>query len=209
MIRGVCYSAYGAEAVKEAKASIASLSVSNPGLAVCVVSDDPKPFRQIAPILIPYPSDPFGRNAKLSMEKLSPFALSLYLDADTRIYGDLSLFFNALEDGFDFVATLSLNQGDKWLWHIEEDEREKVLSEIGFFSAQVQGGVWGFRKTDAVKDFFGEWRNLYAGAGEREQGRMQLAFHRKPMKTYFVGRDFNGGAIVSHRFGQARRKDVR
>ena len=208
MNRGVIYVAYGAEAIKECLASIGTLRRSNPALPICVITDEPKAFRHAADTVTRFDSDPYGRIAKLSADKLSPFDLTLYLDADTRIYGDLSLPFCALEHGFEFVATLSVNQGsEKWLQHINEAERGQVLDEIGFYSAQVQGGVWAFRKTANTAAFFECWRRAYAGAEEWEQGALQLAFHRQPMSVYLLGQDYNGGNVIRHHYGQARRKD--
>lgn len=208
MNRGVLYVAYGAEAIKECLSSIGTLRRSNPALPVCVITDDCKPFRHAADTVTRFDSDPYGRQAKLNADKLSPFDLTLYLDADTRVYGDLSLPFCALEQGFEFVATMSTNQGaDKFLWHIGTLERNAILREIGFPPAVLQGGVWGFRKTERTAAFFECWRQAYTGAEEWEQGAMQLALWRQPMAVYLLGTEFNGGVIVAHRYGQARRRD--
>lgn len=212
MKRGVFYVACGEPAIKQCLSSIASLQRSNPHLPFCVYTDNPRPFRKIgASCVLKAPeSDRYGRIGKLNAYSISPYDFTLYLDADTRVFGELSLPFCALEDGWDFVATFSVNQGrEKWLWHIPERERERTWQGIGFYSAQVQGGVWAFRKTQNVRSFFGVWQRVYEGAeSEREQGAMQTAFNSVQMKTYFLGQDFNGGNVIRHNYGTARRQDV-
>lgn len=208
MSKGVIYSAYGERAIKEAKASIASVKRSNPGLAVCVITDKCSEFSYDSKITVHFDSDPYGREAKLAANILSPFDDTLYLDADTRVYGDLSLPFRLLESGFEFIATLSVNQESRWLNHLPASERNSVLDEIGFYSVVIQGGVWAFRKTDATKNFFRYWREAYLDAGELEQGALQRAYHKQAMKSCIIGKDWNGGGIVRHNYGMARRTDV-
>lgn len=211
MNRGVCYVAYGAEAIAECLASIRTLKRSNPDLPVCVLTDDTKAFRLIAQHVCRFDSDPFGRLAKLSVDSLSPFDLTLYLDADTRVHFPLDLPFKVLEQGFEFVGTLSANQGeDWWLVHLRTQWRQATEDFIGFKNAVAQGGVFAFRKTPCVKAFFGNWRKFFAeGDGEHDQDAMQKALHVQPMRAYYIGKAFNGGEIVHHRYGQARRTDIK
>lgn len=210
MNRGVIYSAYGEQAINECLHSIRSLKRSNPDLPVCVLTDDTKPFRTLALHVCRFDSDPFGRMAKLSVDLLSPFDFTLYLDADTRVHLPLDLPFLALEQGFEFVATFSANQGDMWMIHLQQALREATEDFIGYQNAQAQGGVFAFRKTPCVKAFFANWRKYFSdGDGEHEQDAMQKALHVQPMKAYYLGRDWNGGAVVAHHFAQARRKDIK
>lgn len=194
--------------MKECHASILSVRRSNPALKIAVITDSCKDFRRAADMTVHFDSDPFGREAKLSSNILSPFDSTLYLDADTRVYGDLSLPFALLEQGFEFVGTLSLNQNGRWLKHLTSTERERILLDIGFQSVAIQGGVWGFRKTEAIRNFFRYWREFYLdAAGELEQGALQQAFHKQPLRACIIGADFNGGNVVRHNYGQARRRD--
>jgi hypothetical protein len=211
MSRGVMYSAYGERAIKECLKSIETLKHSNSSLPFCVMTDVHRAFNGVgARRVISVKSDPFGRLAKLQSNCFSSFESTLYIDADTRIWGSLELPFRVLEDGFDFCVTLSVNQGDgKWLWHISEDERVSAFNSIGALSAAMQGGVWGFRKNDRTAAFFETWRELFRKEeSEHDQAAMQAALRNHPMKAYLLGRDFNGGAVIHHHFGQARRTDV-
>lgn len=209
MTRGVLYSAYGERAIAECVAGLEVIKRTNPDLKTLVMTDETTAFRHAgAWAVCKVCSDPFGREAKLSCDKISPFDLSLYLDADTRVWFPLTLPFYALESGWEFVCTLSKNQEDKWLDHILDTEQEDTLSSVGFISAQLQGGVFGFRKTPAVQDFFAAWREEFqSGDGEHDQAAMQRALRRCPIRFYIIGREWNGGGIIAHRFGEARRKD--
>ena len=210
MNRGVTYVAYGAEAIKECLASIDSLKRSNPGLPVCVLTDEPRQFRNHAKHVCRYDGGKFGRNAKLNVDSLSPFDCTLYLDADTRVYLPLDYPFQLLEMGFEFVATLSANQGDLWLRHLKWEWVDATEEFIGYKSAAIQGGVFAFRKTPCVQAFFRHWRGYFEqGDGEHEQDAMQKAWHVQPMRAALIGREWNGGAIVAHHYAQARRKDVK
>lgn len=205
---GVIFSAYGEQAIVQAVHSINSLRRSNPDLPVCVLTDETKPFRTIAQHVCRFDSDRFGRLAKLSVDLLSPFDYTLYLDADTRVHFPLDLFFVALQSGWEFIATFSANQGDMWMLHLKQAYREAAEDFIGYQNAQMQGGVFAFRKTKPVQAFFGNWRRFFSeGDGEHDQDALQKALHVQPMKTYYLGRDFNGGTVIHHHFAQARRKD--
>lgn len=207
MSNGVIYSAYGSKAIHEALKSIHSLKLSNPDVQTAVITDDPKPFTHDADSIIEFESeDRFGRWAKLNADILTPFNNTLYLDADTRVHGSLSPIFEWLDAGFEFVSTLSARQKVQWLWHIEPETRSETNYEIGFIPAQIQGGVWGFRRTANVRSFMALWRNIWKADGiKHDQAALAKAFRQKPMKTLFIGHDFNGGMIVHHLYGRAER----
>lgn len=207
--RGVFYVAYGIRARKEALLSIASLKRSNPVLPVCVVSDDSLAFKASTDYQLDFDSDKYGRLAKLNIDQLSPFKHTLYLDADTRVYLPLDSLFKPLTDGFEFVATISEQQGANWLWHIEDSDRELTANEIGIAAPlQIQGGVWAFKKSPKMKSFFSHWRKEFKRFNSiYDQAALTRAWHKVGIKTWFVGREFNGGAVIAHLFGNAKRKD--
>jgi hypothetical protein len=207
--KGVFYVAYGTRARKEALLSIATLKRSNPTLPVCIVSDDIQVFKSDTQDQLEFDSDKHGRLAKLNIDQLSPFKHTLYLDADTRVYLPLDSLFKPLTDGFEFVATASEQQGANWLWHIDDSEREITANEIGISNPlQIQGGVWAFKKTPKMRSFFSHWRKEYKRFDSiYDQAALTRAWHKVPIKTWLVGREFNGGAVIAHLFGNAKRKD--
>ncbi len=207
---GVFYVAYGTQARKEALLSITTLKRSNPQLAVCVVSDDIQVFKADTQYQLEFDSDKYGRLAKLIIDKLTPFKYTLYLDADTRVHLSIDFLFKPLVDGFEFVATISGQQGENWLWHIEDSEREITVDEIKINPPlQIQGGVWAFKRSPKMKSFFANWRKEYKRFPDSiyDQAALTRAWHKVAIKTFFVGDEFNGGAAIHHLFGQARRKD--
>ncbi len=207
--RGVFYVAYGTQARKEALLSITSLKRSNPQLPVCIVSDDIYVFKADTKYQLEFDSDKYGRLAKLNIDNLSPFEQTLYLDADTRVHLPIDFLFKPLQHGFDFVATISDQQGQNWLWHIDDSERELTANEIGLFEPlQIQGGVWSFKKSVKMKSFFVNWRKEYKRFDSvYDQAALTRAWHKVAPKMFLVGKEFNGGAAIHHLFGQAKRKD--
>ena len=206
MSNGVIYSAYGQKAVFEALKSIHSLRLSNPSLPCAVITDDPRAFTHDADSIIEFESDKFGRWAKLNADILTPFNNTLYLDADTRVHGDINPLFDWLDSGFEFVTTLSARQKEQWLWHIDEGIRAETHYDIGFVPPQIQGGVWGFRRTANVRSFMAEWRNIWKADNiKHDQAALAKAAYHKPMKTLLVSSDFNGGIVIHHLFGRAER----
>lgn len=206
--KGVLYVAYGDNAYWECKESLLSLKRSNPALVACVLTDAPAQFRTFAKYVTRADSEPYGRWAKLSADQLSPFDHTLYIDADTRINGDLSPLFAALESGWDFVTTISQQQGKAWLNGYDEDEREATIDNIGFVPLQLQGGCWGFVKNERTGAFFEQWREEWQSGGyEQDQAALSRALRFCPMRLCLMSRAFNNGAVINHRYGQARRKD--
>lgn len=205
MSNGIIYSAYGENAIREALKSIASVKQFQPETGICVMTDETKSFRHNADVVVKVDSDDYGRQAKLSADLHTPFKNTLYLDADTRVWGDLSPIWYWLNSGFEFVATLSARQGNSWLWQVEDEIREKTIQSIGFTPAQLQGGVWGFRRTPKVKSFMAAWRNEYQNDAKHDQPALSRAFNQKPMKTLIIGHDFNGSGVIHHLFGRAER----
>lgn len=204
MNRGIVYSAYGKSAQLEALHSIDSfMRVRNFECGIAVSSDDTERFRKQADVLDTKYASENGRQAKINADKWSPFENTLYLDADTRVNGNIEPIFQLLDMGFEFVATPSSKQGYEWLWHIDKKERILTAHDIGYTPFQVQGGVFAFRKTANVRKFFVAWRKAYKKYPNSiyDQAAMAYAFETTPMKAIFLGQAFNGGAIIAHRFG--------
>ncbi len=197
---GVCYVVYGEAACREASLSIDTLRAVSP-YRVMVMGDeiagaDGLEVEQV---------DPGGRWTKIRLDELSPFEHTLYLDADTRVYGDLSVGFKLLEAGWDMAMTPSANQNGDALWHIDVREKERTIEDWGMVPLQLQAGVFYFRKSPAVLDFFQAWRWYWSEYRDQDQAAFLRALRDCPVKIWLLGRPFNGGAVVAHRFGALRR----
>jgi hypothetical protein len=145
-----------------------------------------------------------SRWAKVNLDNWSPFDHALYLDADTRVRGDISLGFRVLDDGFDLVICPSIQQGNDSLHHVGADDKERTLSAIGYDDAlQLQAGVFWFRKSDAMHALFQAWREEWLKFEEQDQGALMRALHKRPVKMWVLSNVWNGGAVIDHRHGRA------
>lgn len=197
MSRGALYVAVGRKAGFEARISIESLGYHSE-LKVVVAGDQRIPgtlFHQFEDTGKP------GRWAKVNLNKISPFDDTLFLDADTRVRGDVSLGFRLLDLGWDFVMCGSIPQGGDALNHAIPEEREATLIEVPFDPYQFNTGVMWFRKTTRVKRFFAAWRDEWKRWKDIDQGAFLRALNRRPIAIALLGRDYNGGRVIEHRFG--------
>ena len=199
---GVVYVAYGDAAGREATMSLATLRSAH-RYPVAVIGNQPLPLAK----QIKFAEAGWGaRNAKLNLDTLSPFDDTIYLDADTRVRGDLSAFYCWLDHGYDLIIGASGNQGDKALWHVSEAERERTLDEIGFTPLQLQAGLFAFRKSPAISAFFSSWRAAYADEPNPQQDQAALlrALYTTPVRFLLLSRAFCD-MNVSHLFGKLRK----
>lgn len=199
MNRGVCLIAYGDKAEQEAHECLASLRQFHDW-----------PYIIASHINMQTPGDydniQASRYAKVTLDQWSPFDDTLYLDADTRVQGDLSVGFDMLNDGFEMLITYSASQGRENMWHVALDEREATYEEWQCGSIlQLQGGVFWFRRCDNVTRFFEAWRCEWLRWRQFDQAALLRALRVAPVKMHILGRPFNGGAVVQHRHGRAVR----
>ena len=198
---GVVYVAYGANALKEARLSAESLARVHREWPVTVISDHEVGW---APSIEWENRGTPGRWAKVNLDQLSPFEDTLFLDADTRVYGDLWIGFNLLERGWDMVMVPSKPQEQYILEHLTDWERMTTLTECRIEPLQLNTGVIWFGKTNRVKLLFRQWRLEWERFQDKDQGALLRALERYKPRIALLGRPFNGGAVVGHRFGAAR-----
>lgn len=146
-----------------------------------------------------------SRYAKVSTMAWSPFTDTLYLDADTRVLGDLKAGWGALCHGWDIAITPSQNQGHDWLWHVGEDERKYTREALGFEPLQLQAGVFFVRRSPATSQLFSRWRNEWLRFKGQDQAALLRALYALPVNVYLLSRHFNDGAVISHRWGAIRK----
>lgn len=203
MSRGVVYVAYGTKAENEARHSAGSLTNYHRWPVLCI-SDR---FQRWAKTLIFEGQGKPGREAKVSLDRLSPYYDTLFLDADTRIYGNLDIGFRLLENGWDWVMVASDAQFQDFS-NAAQDEREATLWELPLDALTLNTGVMWFRKTTRVRRFFAEWRRQWARWQDVDQGAFARALEARPMALFLLGWPYNDatGAIVAHRFGMAAQR---
>lgn len=199
---GTCYIAYGNKAMVEVVASVETLRHVHPDMRVTVIGTV---LPQLRVALVPFSRRGYGgRWAKVNLDLLTPYDHTLYIDADTRVRLPLTAGFEILADGWDVVITPSANQGDDVFWHLSDDERVTTLEEVTE-PLQLQGGVFWFAKNDRTKVLFENWRHEWLRWQHEDQGALIRAIKRSPARVWLVGRPFNGGAVVEHRFGACRK----
>lgn len=198
---GVCYVAYGANAVRECGMSIRALRhwhdwpVTVIGEKV-IDADQYIEFKQ---------RDDGGRWAKITADRLSPYECTLYLDADTRPRGNLEHGFELLSNGWDMAITTSEHQnGHDYMWHIDEKERNTTMLELGYQPLQLQGGMMFFRKSARIHALFAAWRNEWVRWRDKDQAALARALARVPVRLWILGAAYNGGALIAHLHGKAR-----
>ncbi len=190
MGEGVVYVVYGEAARREAAVSLSSLRQHN-DYPVVVVGTDPLlgvyyriPFPSNAPPVNPICA---SREAKLNLDQLSPFRHTLYLDADTRVRGDLSAGFRMLADGWDMVIASSGRQGWDVMGHLSEEERDYTQMTLkNPLPLQWQAGVFYFDR-ERVGPLFAAWREEWERFRGQDQGALLRALAVSPARVWVLG----------------------
>ena len=200
MKRGVCLIAYGEKAQSEALKCVTALKHYH-NWPVCIAGVT-RQIEQAAG----YSDMQKSRWAKVTLDQWSPFDDTLYLDADTRPQGDLSRGFEMLADGWDMLITPSAQQGRNSMWHIDKRERETTLEMYQCADVlQLQGGVFWFRKSEAVRRFFTAWREAWLCFERFDQAALLRALWFAPLRVHLLSKVYNGGALIAHRHGSVTR----
>jgi len=213
--RGVVYVVYGEQARVQAALSARTLVEHNPRLPFRVISDKGFPKQARFPEMISIyheDTDPGARAVKLQVDQLSPFDLTLYLDADTRIHGDITMPFDLLDRGWEMCIVPCRHQdADEVHGHVNAEERAATFEEVGFDVLALQGGVMYFRKCAAVHRLFEEWRQEWNRWKDQDQAALMRAIVRCPVKLFMLNAAYNGqnGRLVQHFYTYARRHGLK
>lgn len=207
-MNGLVYIVYDQAARREAAASVASLQASGGknDYPVAIVGEGVSGVDHIAF------DSPFveavraSRWAKLNLDRLSPFRYTLYLDADTRVKGDLAAGFKILADGWDMVIAPSGRQGGDVMGHLPQAERSHTLATLrNPLPLQWQAGVFYFERERAGA-LFAAWREEWQRFRGQDQGALLRALAASSVRVWALGDVWNrpGGEVVEHLFGRAR-----
>lgn len=158
---GVVYVATGEGYVEAARLSALSLRRDNPELPVVLFSDRPieargeaNPFSAVHPVPNPH------RRSKVDYMSHSPFERTLYLDADIRVFADLSEIFGLL-DRFDVAlahAHARNRRGTNTRW--------RVAVPRAF--PQFNSGVFAWRRSETTDAFLRDWHDAFHTSGFRK-----------------------------------------
>jgi len=196
--QGVIYVAFGRKARTEAAASIASLREHH-DWPVLVVSD--KPLVRGTGLRRCEDRGTPGRWAKVNLNKLTDWKHTLFLDADTRVRGDLSIGFRLLAAGYDLVIVPSRPQHNDMLRHLGDQERRRTMAELPLDTLQLNTGVMWFGPGAAP--LFAVWRQEWERWQDKDQGAFLRALYRHPVAVAILGQPYNDehGEVIEHRFG--------
>lgn len=204
-MRGVCLIAYGDKAEREAHECLTTLKQFHDWpyrIAADSIGHQHIGLEQTAG----YSNIQKSRWAKVTLDLWTPFEQTLYLDADTRVQGDISAGFEMLEDGWEMVMSPSGQQGKQNMWHVSPDEREATYEAYQCNEVlQMQGGVFWFGKSLAVSAFFAAWRDTWLRWQQFDQAALLRALRVAPVKLHLLSKVYNGGALIQHRHGRAVR----
>lgn len=196
-MNGVVYVAYGPKAKEESRLSIKSLKQHN-SIPLTIIDE------RLCPGDPGMTDSQRARWGKLNIPELVDYDNVLYVDSDTRIHGDLSIGFRFL-DGWDMAIAPSKNQDADLFAHIPDaQEKMTTLEEIGNpWPLQLQCGLMYFNRERCTR-FFGAWRDEWKKYQDQDQAAFLRALNREPIRIWLLGRPFNGGELVEHRFGACR-----
>jgi hypothetical protein len=119
----------------------------------------------------------------------------LYLDADTEICGDIRLYFQLIEDGWEFVICKDPHLMDTMqAFRRGNNAAEVVETEAELYTLntlQFNGGVWSFGRGQRVADFFARWQAEWERHAQRDQGALIRAMYTDPLRVYLLGNEWN------------------
>lgn len=192
---GIVYVVYGPNARKAALQSISSIRKYN-NISITVIGDEPI----VGENFIHFNNPGFGaRWAKLNINELSDYDMGMYIDADTVVNGDISVGFDIIRDGWDFVIVPSTMQGSSAFHHLGEAEKQLMSP----YQLQLQGGMFFYHK-ERCNEFFNIWRKEWKRWKGQDQGALVRALYTVPLRVYLLARPWNGGSHIEHLFGRAR-----
>ena len=144
-----------------------------------------------------------ARWLKVNLEQLTPYDLTIYLDADTRCWQNIDHLFDVLADGYDLAIAPSYWQEKGSLQHLDEQDREHTKLYLNTFSwLNFQAGVFAFNR-QTCKPFFSEWRKQWQVFRRLDQGAFMRALRDYPIRLWLLSSMYNSKSpeIVQHLFG--------
>lgn len=208
--RGVLYVAYGEKALVALQHSLRSLGKYAPGLAVRVVSD-----REVfgAQTILRPEADPGARRYKTDMYNLSPFAQTLFLDADTELRASPEAGFKLL--GYvDMVLGQDANrvfEYNKWPALLPA-EVKATKAELGHGHLMYyNSGVIFFNRNPRVEALMSAWADEWNRYGRQDQMALLRAISRSPVRIAAMRQPWNThigseARFIFHRHRTARRE---
>jgi hypothetical protein len=187
---GVLYIAYGEPARAEVGRSIHTLKAAYPDMPTAVLSDSELPCADQT-ILLP-DVEATAREYKTRTIEFSPWKYTLYLDADTRILGDLQGGFTALAAGWDMAAAIDFRPTLADVDHITGESLATTVREVGTpHVLHYNTGALFFRKSKTALDFYKLWHAEWERWHYRDQAAFLRALHKSKVKLWTLAPQWN------------------
>lgn len=159
---GVIFTATGARYIRCAVAAAQSVRAKNPGLAIALFTDDVALVPQVGAGLFAHVLDirNVHHRSKIDCMARSPFARTVFLDADIRVRADITDLF-ALLDRHDIAMAHA---------HARNRPQTQAIWQTALPDAypQFNTGVMAYRLTPEVQTLFIRWKEAYRAAGFRK-----------------------------------------
>lgn len=180
--RGVIYIATGDKYLQAAQRSADSVKKHCAELKINLFTDLKKPkhesIDEVSIIEAPH------RRSKVDYLLKTPFARTLYLDADTRVVDNIVDIFDIL-DSFDIALAHAHLRN-----HTATKEQWKINIPYGF--PQLNGGVILFKMNRQVEIFLKQWRDAYHTAGfKKDQTTMRELIWRNNLRLTILPPEYN------------------
>lgn len=171
MNRGAIYTAHGEVWAQRCADSVKSLRAHMPVLPITVFTNLHYHFIASDVAILPIPEGIAPRALKPTYALAhSPYESTLYIDADTRVCGDLTPAFDAL-DTYDLLIALQQPLGA---------DADHDIPEI---FPSFNGGILFYRRTRAVATLLKLWGDEYRSSLERDRGYDEPSLRRAIAST--------------------------
>jgi hypothetical protein len=226
---GIIYMAFGQKAAQAVRQSMLSLKNIGLDIPVCVVGDAAVRGAQFIEWKGESPFDASERHnfqfragrVKPFLYDLSPFARTLYIDADTEFITDITPAFELLDNVDIALAEEIQTIGQLYNkpsagWEINIKERDATIAQLGSPNIKfLNSGVIFFRKSPETKILFEEWHKQWMTWKQwDEQLALMRSIHQCKIKYEALDVNWNHphreqAKFIFHNYGRcAVRSDV-
>jgi len=174
--------------IRELRHSVNSIRKVHPKLSITLFTDNDPKIKDINNVKI-IPVDSSRIKHKYLYD--SPYDNTLYMDCDTRVVGPIKESFRIMER-FDLAATHDLIRKD-----LKKSIKYPDYAKIPDGFSEFGGGVFMFRKSPEVENFFKTWQKnfdiWYKLTGEiRDQPSLRVSvWECSNLKFYVLPPEFN------------------
>lgn len=191
MEKGCLYIAYGEKAIRNVRNAIAILRRFNTTLPVCVISDQ-KVFG--CDMWIQHEdTDPGARAIKTRVYFLTPYAQTLYMDADTEVQCDPEPYFRLLKD-VDMVMgqdPVRIFKNNSWQALDQREVQATIKETDGGEMLYYNSGVMLFVKNERVEAVMRQWHTEWKRWKKQDQPALFRALYRYPVRIATMRNAFN------------------